>query len=315
MHYNERQTRKSLNSKAMVLKDTNFSRLQNLLYKAIVTLFFITSTSASLSADAANHNAPATGSKKKVDAYSGWEMYQKSKSMGTNKLMLCAAGMKIVNPLMSMAYWPKTNQLVLINNSNHKYFICTKEKFPHYVKMLGFDIFATASKDLKYSDWKKLDTEQVASMNCVLYQRQAVNMPGGAERKEQAWVSNEIVLPENAFQVYSELSGRPDACRFGFPMKSKVITNNPMDGFKVRVDFDTKEVMQKQFTASDFLMSKDYILVKEFSEFLLNDSESKVAHDANKGSENSIHAAMVKLKTKAFADRANEPNAPKPLSK
>jgi hypothetical protein len=143
MHYNERQTCKSLNSKAMLLKDINFNRLQNLLYKVIVTLFFIILMSASLSVDAANHHAPATGSKKKIDAYSGWEMYQNSKSMGTNRLMLCVADLKIVNPLMSMAYWPKTNQLVMINNSNHKYFLCTKEKFPHYVKMLGFDIFAT----------------------------------------------------------------------------------------------------------------------------------------------------------------------------
>jgi hypothetical protein len=308
MHYNERQTRKSLISQAMILKEIIFNRLQNFLCKVIATLFFIISLSASLSVDAADQHGPATeshsggqqtrtSSKKKSDAYSGWEIYQTSKSMGTNKLILCAAGMKIVNPLMSMAYWPKTNQLVMINNSNHKYFLCTKEKFPHYVKMLGFDIFGTASKDLKYSDWKKIDTEQVASMNCVLYQRQAFNMPGGAERKEQTWVSSEISLPETAFQVYSELSGRPDSCRFGFPMKSKVITNTPPDGFKVRVDFDTREVAAKQFTASDFLMPKDYILVKEFSEFLLNDSESKMA------------------KTKAFADRANEPAAPKALSK
>jgi hypothetical protein len=244
-----------------------------------------------LPVDAANEHVQATKShsggkqtKRETDTYSGWEIYQTSKTMGTNRLMFCAAGMKIVNPLVSVAYWPKSDQLVMINNSNHKYFTCSKEKFPHYVKMVGFDIFATANKELKYSAWKKIDTEQVAAMPCVLYQRQAVNLPPGAERREQTWATSEISLPETEFQVFSDLIGRPDACRFGFPMKSKVITNNPADGFKVRVDFDTREVVTKHFTASDFLVPKDYIHVKEFSEFLLNDSESKMAHGARNGS-------------------------------
>jgi hypothetical protein len=261
---------------------------EKFLRKIFAALFFIGSVLTLVSAKAAdqhgrsNKSHPSSkqtsaGSKKKTDAYSGWEVYQTSKSMGTNRLMLCAGGLKVINPLMSMAYWPKSNQLVMINNANHKYFLCTKEKFPHYVKMLGFDIFGSSSKEYKYSEWKKLDTEPVASMNCALYERQALNVPAGGERKEQTWVSNEISLPPAASQVYSELSGRQDACKFGFPLRSKVLITSPQEGFKVRVDFDTREVSTKQFTASDFLLPKDYILVKEFSEFLMNDSESKTS--------------------------------------
>ena len=128
-------------------------------------------------------------------------------------------------------------------------------------------MFASGSKNIKYSQWEKLDTEKIAGMDSVLYQRKAINLPPDAERKEQTWVSQDISLPETLYNVYSEVSGRADSCRFGFPMRSKTIYNMPPDGFRVHVDFDTKEVGEKRFVAADFLPPKDYVLVKEFSEF------------------------------------------------
>jgi hypothetical protein len=300
------------------LNNIIFNQLQKLLCRVLASLLFISLLSVHaadkhIQTEIQNSQKAENKTKKgktKTDGFTGWELYQNSKSMGTNKVMLCPAGLKLVNPLMSVAYWPKPNQLVLINNSNHKYFICTKEKFPHYVKMLGYDIYGTVSKDMKYSEWKKLDSEPVASMPCVLYQRRAINMPSGVERKEQTWASTEISLPQTAFEVYSQLSGRPDACRFGFPLRSKVITTSLAEGFKVRVDFDTREVATKQFSANDFLVPRDYVHVKEFSEFLLNDSESHTADVEGKPLQNGLHSVIVKLKSKAFADRANEPSAP-----